>query len=149
MIAEAGVIWPSLKERVFFSRLISASFLICTSVKLAIFFWHSFPYHSVDQVRVDETLVQDVSKLEEDSCHTVIVGKIILVSDPIKLCSGNTSQIQLMNLLVKGLRAESARAVTERRCPHSGVGEDYLARQPFFFFYKNGHNSETKSKKLI
>ena len=25
-------------------------------------------------------------------------------------------------------RAESARAVTGRRCPHSGVGEDFLAR---------------------
>ena len=26
----------------------------------------------------------------------------------------------------KGLRAESARAVTGRRCPHSGEGEDFL-----------------------
>ena len=30
-------------------------------------------------------------------------------------------------------RAESARAVTGRRCPHSGRGEDFLSRQPNFF----------------
>ena len=29
--------------------------------------------------------------------------------------------------------AESARAVTGRRCPHSGRGEDFLSRQPDFF----------------
>ena len=31
------------------------------------------------------------------------------------------------------LRAESARAVTGRQCPHSGRGEDFLSRQPDFF----------------
>ena len=36
----------------------------------------------------------------------------------------------------KGLHAESARAVTGRRCPHSGEGEDFLSCQPGFF-YKN------------
>ena len=34
---------------------------------------------------------------------------------------------------LKGLRAESARAVTGRRCPHSGKGEDFLTGQPDFF----------------
>ena len=29
--------------------------------------------------------------------------------------------------------AESARAVTGRRCPHSGKGEDFLTGQPDFF----------------
>ena len=33
----------------------------------------------------------------------------------------------------KGLRAESARALTGRRCPHSGKGEDFLTGQPDFF----------------
>ena len=33
----------------------------------------------------------------------------------------------------KGLRAESARAVTGRRYPHSGEGEDFLTGQPVFF----------------
>ena len=30
-------------------------------------------------------------------------------------------------------RAESARAVTGRRCPHSGKGEDFLTGKPDFF----------------
>ena len=33
----------------------------------------------------------------------------------------------------KGLGAESARAVTGRRCPHSGKGEDFLTGQLNFF----------------
>ena len=33
----------------------------------------------------------------------------------------------------KGLRAESARAVTGRRNSYSGRGEDFLSRQPNFF----------------
>merc|ERR1719500_1543173 len=47
----------------------------------------------------------------------------------------------------KGLRAESARAVTGRRCPHSGVGEDFWARRPGSP-YENGRNSETKSRTI-
>ena len=39
--------------------------------------------------------------------------------------------------------AENARAVTGIRCPHSGVGEDFLARRPFFF-NENGRFLETK-----
>ena len=33
----------------------------------------------------------------------------------------------------KGLRAESASAVTGRQCPHSGKGEDFLTGQLNFF----------------
>ena len=33
----------------------------------------------------------------------------------------------------KGLRAESARALTGRRNSHSGKGEDFLSCQPIFF----------------
>ena len=36
----------------------------------------------------------------------------------------------------EGLRAESDRAVTGRRCPHSGVGDDFLARPPFLLTKK-------------
>ena len=36
-------------------------------------------------------------------------------------------------LLLSSPRAESARAATGRRCPHSGRGEDFLNRQPDFF----------------
>ena len=32
----------------------------------------------------------------------------------------------------KGLRADGARAVTGRRCPHSGEGEDFLTGRPDF-----------------
>ena len=48
----------------------------------------------------------------------------------------------------KGLRAESARAVTGRQCPHSGVGEDFLARWPVFFM-KRAVSRKPKVKKLI
>ena len=34
---------------------------------------------------------------------------------------------------LRALCAESAKAVTGRRCPHSGVGEDFFARWPVFF----------------
>ena len=48
----------------------------------------------------------------------------------------------------KGLRAESARAVTGRRCPHSGVGEDFLARRPVFFT-KRAVSQKPKVEKSI
>ena len=48
----------------------------------------------------------------------------------------------------KGLRAESARAFTGRRCPHSGKGEDFLTGQPDFF-YGNSCNSGTESRKMV
>ena len=41
---------------------------------------------------------------------------------------------------LKGLRAESARAVTGRQCHHSGVGEDFLVRRPVFFRETNENN---------
>ena len=37
-------------------------------------------------------------------------------------------------VFIQGLRAESARAVTGKQCPNSGVGEDFLVRGPFFFY---------------
>ena len=57
---------------------------------------------------------------------------------PVLLCCGESklrlhsyeNQIGIGELL-SSLRAESARAVTSRRCPHSGVGEDFLVRQRF------------------
>ena len=44
--------------------------------------------------------------------------------------------------------AESARAVTGRRCPHSGKGEDFLTGQ-LNFFYGNCCNSGTESRKIV
>ena len=48
----------------------------------------------------------------------------------------------------KGLRAESARAVTGRRCPHSGEGEDFLMGQ-LNFFTKTAVTPERKVEKSI
>ena len=48
----------------------------------------------------------------------------------------------------KGLRAESARAVTGRQCPHSGEGEDFLMGQ-LNFFTKTAVTPERKVEKSI
>ena len=48
----------------------------------------------------------------------------------------------------KGLGAESARAVTGRRCPRSGEGEDFLMGQPDFFT-KTAVTPEQKVEKSI
>ena len=48
----------------------------------------------------------------------------------------------------EGLRAESARAVTGRRCPHSGKGEDSLTGQ-LNFFTETAVTPERKVKQSI
>ena len=54
-------------------------------------------------------------------------------------CSAHPLEMQLSRIPIfctsalSSPRAESARAVTGRRCPHSGRGEDFLSRQPDFF----------------
>ena len=48
----------------------------------------------------------------------------------------------------KGMRAESARAVTGRQCPHSGEGEDFLTGQ-LIFFTKTAVTPEQKVEKSI
>ena len=48
----------------------------------------------------------------------------------------------------KGLRAESARAVTGKRCPHSGEGEDFLTAQ-LNFFTETALTGEQKVEKSI
>ena len=48
----------------------------------------------------------------------------------------------------KGLRAEGARAVTGRRCPHSGEGEDFLMGQ-LNFFTKTAVTPKQKVEKSI
>ena len=56
-----------------------------------------------------------------------LAGKTAQIDPPIK-----QSKI-LISLFYPAQRAESARAVTGRRCPHSGRGEDFLSRQLDFF----------------
>ena len=48
----------------------------------------------------------------------------------------------------KGLRSESARAFTGRRCPHSGEGEDFLTGQ-LNFFTETAVTPERKVEKLF
>ena len=55
---------------------------------------------------------------------------VILVVDLHKLLK---LRLALSSLRAKGLRAESARAVTGKQCLHSGKGEDFLTGQPDFF----------------
>ena len=56
--------------------------------------------------------------------------------------------IYLSSPRAKGLRAESARAVTGRRCPHSGEGEDFLTGQ-LNFFTQTAVTPERKVEKSI
>ena len=66
----------------------------------------------------------------------------------IESCAGSPSgRNWLSSPRPKGLCAESARAVTGRRCPHSGKGEDFLTRQPGFFFTKTAVTPERKVEK--
>ena len=51
-------------------------------------------------------------------------------------------------MILSSPRAESARAVTGRRCPHSGEGEDFLTGQ-VDFFTKTAVTPERKVEKLI
>ena len=46
-------------------------------------------------------------------------------------CPSNEKTLSL-KIYPKGLRAESARTVTGRQCPHSSVGEVFLAHRPGF-----------------
>ena len=54
----------------------------------------------------------------------------------------------LLLLLLYSPRAESARAVTGRQCPHSGEGEDFLMGQ-LNFFTKTAVTPERKVEKSI
>ena len=42
----------------------------------------------------------------------------------------------LWYIIIQPQRTRVLRAITGRRCPHSGVGEDFLARRPVFFLRK-------------
>ena len=41
--------------------------------------------------------------------------------------------LTMVNRTLSSPHAESARAITGRRCPNSGKGEDFLTGQPDFF----------------
>ena len=72
-------------------------------------------------------LGQGIGNLIVDLC-----GICISVVAPV-LCFSAHSCFHSKRAGPKDLRAESARAVTGRRCPHSGGGEDFLTGQLIFF----------------
>ena len=61
-----------------------------------------------------------------------------------RTCFQQTSLVQKMTFLSS---INPARAVTGRRCPHSGEGGHFLTRRPGFF-YENGRNSGKESRKI-
>ena len=75
--------------------------------------------------------------------HSLIVKTCFALSSGFILCLSSPSAKRTGP---KGLRAESARAVTGRRCPHSGKGEDFLTGQPDFFM-ETAVTPERKVKK--
>ena len=88
---------------------------------------HSMPYGS----KLSPLSLPDWLLWHEEWCHCTLISFILsYLSSP------------------KGLRAESARAVTGRRCPHSGEGEDFLMGQ-LNFFTKTAVTPERKVKKSI
>ena len=70
---------------------------------------------------------------------------VILVVDLHKLLK---LRLALSSPRAKGLRAESAKAVTGRRCPHSGKGKDFLSGKPDFFT-ETAVTPERKVEKLF
>ena len=60
--------------------------------------------------------------------HKYTQGKI-----PIQHKNGYQARALRALGLLSSPRAESARAFTGRRCPHSGRGQDFLTGQPDFF----------------
>ena len=65
----------------------------------------------------------------------LVIFQYSVIPDMIAGIHGSkVSQIKhLSSPRTKSLRAESARAVTGRRCPHSRKGEEFLTLQPDFF----------------
>ena len=79
-------------------------------------------------------------------CKALLLIPIQLLSD---CCTSRQSfDTCTMYSYPKGLRAESTGAVTGRRCPHSGEGEDFLTGQ-LNFFTKTAVTPERKVEKSI
>ena len=57
-------------------------------------------------------------------------------------------RMSVSKIMLSSPRAESDRAVTGRRCPHSGVEEDFLVRRPGFFFTKTNVTQKRKDEKI-
>ena len=83
------------------------------------------------QTDTNTTDSTDLDRLSCDCAGSLITKKHVLTS--YYCVSHNCAPIDFSkgkDLVLSNPRAESARAVTGRRCPHSGVGEDFLGHRP-------------------
>ena len=97
----------------------------------------------------------EAQSLKACASATVMDFKRVLLRRGIKIRDKVNMEYQIASRCNQAARAsqrlssphaESARAVTGRRCPHSGEGEDFLSRQPNFF-YGNSCNLDRKVEK--
>ena len=68
----------------------------------------------------------------QDSTESRFIFGLFISVDPNVVRTVKGAMTSLSSLRLR-LRAESARADTGRRCPHSGKGEDFLTGPPDFF----------------
>ena len=80
----------------------------------------------------EEMRTEHTSKVDVDV--GLVVGDDVDVG--VNVDVGVEVDVDLCDPAREGPCAESARAVTGRRCPHSWKGEDFLTGQPDFFLRK-------------
>ena len=110
---------------------------------------------------MDRNIIKTLSKVREASEDPDLIeyleeiGSSLALPDILGLLNYQVrlfEQCQMPNqpefVQPAGLCAESARAVTGRRCPYSGEGEDFLSCQ-LGFFYENCCISGTESRKIV
>ena len=86
-----------------------------------------FRGHSRGRAEIQQHLYSLVEHHQREGIICIICNCICIV------CNSIPSLNIINEKVLSSLRAESARAVTGRRCPHSGKGEDLLTGQPDFF----------------
>ena len=80
--------------------------------------------------------------LEIRRCWIVIFALVLS-----QTISGPETQVKSLGFFQPAREAESARAVTGRRCPHSGRGEDFFDGSAGFFFSETAVTPEQKVEK--
>ena len=107
-------------------------------------FYHIWVYLAYSRILSNRVSLKRSSKCTSDvltkvNWTPIVKNSILLSQDPKNTSNGTKDSIKLWRIInsssppphpiyPKGLRAESARAVTGRQCPHSGVGGNFLVR---------------------
>ena len=97
--------------------------------------------------------MQQGGKKSRKGGHTFSGLSKLIILDSAVINKGKASINKLTGCIispkmdVKASYAYFTSSVTGRRCPYSGVGEDFLERRPGSP-HENGRNSGTKSRKL-